>query len=334
MKIFGTIVLLLLLHPSCQQNERNEVKEFIYTVNGKIDIGDLGFSLTHEHVMSNFGAPPTAKPQYDSLALFMQVVPYLKSLKSKGVFSIFDCTTAYFGRDVNLLKELANATGMQIITNTGFYGAANDRYVPEMAHNVNESEIARLWIDEFENGIDGTDIKPGFIKLAFDNGVPSDIDVKLFKAGILTHQVTGLTMAVHTGNNPAAVNTQLELLKEYKVSPSAWVWVHANKVEDISLLEETARAGAWISLDGVKASNVADYVDMIDNFKENNLLSRVLVSHDGNSFPRGGSIRQYEAIPDLLIPALLEQGYSNAEINQLMVQNPREAFAVRVRNTK
>lgn len=328
MKLFSVIAFTLPLLISCQVNEREGI---IYTVNGKIKAGDLGFSLTHEHVMSNFGGAPAYNPQYDSLALFQQVVPYLKAIKSKGVFSIFDCTTAYFGRDVSMLQELAKTTGLQIITNTGFYGAANDRYIPELAYRSNESAIARLWNDEFKNGIDNSGIKPGFIKLAFDDGAPSDIDIKLFKAGILTHLATGLTLAVHTGNNPAAAQAQLDLLRDNGVSPEAWVWVHASKVEDLSLLEETARTGAWISLDGVKASNVDDYVVMIDNFKENNLLSRVLVSHDGNSFPRGGAIRQYEAIPDLLIPALLKHGYSNMEIHQLMVENPAQAFAVRVR---
>lgn len=328
MKLFSVIAFTLLLLASCQVNEYEGI---IHTVNGKIRAGDLGFSLTHEHVMSNFGTVPAYNPQYDSLALFQQVVPYLEAIKSKGVFSIFDCTTAYFGRDVSMLQELAKTTGLQIITNTGFYGAANDRYIPELAYRTDESAIAKLWIDEFKNGIDNTGIKPGFIKLAFDDGVPSDIDVKLFKAGILTHLATGLTLAVHTGNNPAAAQAQLGLLRDNGVSAEAWVWVHANKVEDLGLLEETARAGAWISLDGVKASNVDDYVDMIDNFKENNLLSRVLVSHDGNSFPRGGAIRQYEAIPDVLIPALLKHGYSSVEINQVMVKNPAEAFAVRVR---
>jgi hypothetical protein len=36
-------------------------------------------------------------------------------------------------------------------------------------------------LDEFQNGIDGTNIKTRFIKLAFDDGkTPSAIDKKLF----------------------------------------------------------------------------------------------------------------------------------------------------------
>ncbi len=323
---------LFLTMQCCQTNQRAS-HGFINTVNGRISVEKLKFALTHEHVMSNFGAEADYIPQYQRDSLFSQVIPYLKSIKALGVSTIFDCTTAYFGRDVNILKALADASGMQLITNTGFYGAANDRYVPEFAFRHNATEISKRWIAEFDNGIDQTGVKPGFIKLAFDNGAPSEIDVKLFVAGILTHLSTGLTIAVHTGDNPLAAAKQLELLKEYEVSPEAWVWVHANKVKNEQLLIDAAKKGAWISLDGVKEANITAYIRKIGHFREQNLLHKVLLSHDGNSFPRGGKIRPYEAIVKNLIPALKEQGYTDDEIDQLTVKNPQRAFAIKIRTS-
>lgn len=66
-------------------------------------------------------------------------------------------------------------TGIEIITNTGFHAAANDKYVPEFAIESSSEDIASVWIDEFESGIDETGIKPGFIKMAFDKGAPECI---------------------------------------------------------------------------------------------------------------------------------------------------------------
>lgn len=304
---------------------------YLFTVTGKIDAENLGFALPHEHVMSNFGADPEMASQYDEAALMEQVVPYLKKLKSFGVESIFDGTTAYFGRNVTLLESISVQTGVQIITNTGFYGAADDRYVPNFAYTATADKIAEIWISEFESGIDSTAVRPGFIKLAFDNGDPSEIDVKLFEAGVLTHLKTGLTLAVHTGNNPEAVARQLELLQKHGVSPSAWIWIHANKSESDGLLLKTALLGAWISLDGVNASNIGEYLERIAFFKKQKVLHRVLLSHDGNSFPRGASIREYHAITEVLIPRLRELGYSEAEIDQLTVENPKSAYTVRIR---
>jgi len=281
--------------------------------------------------MSNFGSPPSADSKYDSAALFKQVVPYLSKIKALGVSSIFDCTAAYFGRNVSMLKLLSRVSGIQIITNTGFYGAHNDYYVPDFVKNATVEEIAAIWIAEFNNGIERTGIKPGFIKLGFDAGTPSEIDLKLFKAGILTHLQTGLTMVVHTGNNLAAAKEQIKLLNDRKISASAWVWAHANQVKDMELLQKAALMGGWISLDGVKVSNVMEYVEMIELFRSKKLMHKILLSHDGNSFPRGGAIREYEAIFSALIPELKKRGFADTEISQLMIKNPQEAFAIRVR---
>ncbi|WP_422083725.1 hypothetical protein [Ulvibacterium sp.] len=330
---FGIWLLFLglLTTTACREAKLNEAKKTIPTVNGPIPIEQLGFALTHEHIMSNFGKDKGETSQYNEEALFKQVVPYLRKLKSLGVNSIFDCTTAYFGRRVDLLQRISDSTGIQLITNTGFYGAANDRYIPPFAFESDAMEISKIWIEEFRKGIDGTDIRPGFIKLAFDEGIPSPIDIKLFTAGLLTHLSTGLTLAVHTGDNPEAVNQQLQLLEEYKVSSSAWIWVHANKVSDIDILLKTASKGAWISLDGVNTSNIDTFLQIIDQFKSRNLLHRILLSHDGNGFPRGGPIREFEAVPKELIPAMRIHGFTEREIDQIMIENPKNAFRIVVR---
>lgn len=330
-----TLLFLLLLATSLSfntnQNTATKNTDIFHTVNGTISIEKMGFSLSHEHIMSNFGKDISETSEYDEAALLNQVIPYLGKIKSLGVDTIFDCTTAYFGRRVNLLQTIADSTGLQIVTNTGFYGAANDRYVPQIAFDSTPSEISKIWIDEFKYGIDGTKIKPGFVKLAFDNGAPSEIDKKLFEAGIITHLETGLTLAVHTGNSPEAVDAQLNLLKQYGVSPEAWIWTHAHISNDLELLIETAKEGAWISLDRVHSSNIQSTVDWLLRFKSEHLLHKVLLSHDGNGFPGGGEIRPFEAIMNDLIPALQKKDFTQREIDQLFIQNPKKAFSINVR---
>ena len=325
--------VLVFILTACQQVNSPQNSGVIYTINGPVEVDKLKFTFTHEHLMSNFGKDPDEAPQYDEAALLSQVIPYLRKIKSLGVSSIFDCTAAYFGRRVDLLKTMADSTGIQIVTNTGFYGAADDRYVPEFAFTATAEEISKIWIEEFEEGIDGTEVRPGFVKLAFDDGIPSEIDKKLFTAGILTHLNTGLTLAVHTGNNPEAASEQLKLLTQYHVSPDAWVWVHAHLVEDVELLLSAASAGAWISLDGAKESNVQEFINKIDRFRSQNLLHKILLSHDGDGFPMGGEIREFDAIPRHLIPAMLANGFTEKDVDQITVRNPKEAFMIRTRTT-
>ena len=126
--LFWVFILALWPWASCFSQQ-----ETIETVRGAIEVSALGFSLTHEHVMSNFGKPQDSTSVYDEESLFKQVLPYLKRLKSLGVDAIFDCTTAYFGRRIDLLKKISEQSDINIITNTGFYGGANDKYIPQLA---------------------------------------------------------------------------------------------------------------------------------------------------------------------------------------------------------
>jgi len=327
-------VLLLTLITSFVTCNREEASNQINTVSGQIISSELGLTLTHEHIFSNFGKEINETSKYDTVQLFNQVIPYLKKLKASGVHSIFDCTTAHFGRRVDLLKTISDATRIQIITNTGFYGAARDRYIPNFAFTSTAEAISEVWVEEFENGINDTGIKPGFIKLAFESDELSSIDKKLFEAGILTHLKTGLTMAVHTRDNVEAAKFQADLLNKYNVDLSAWIWTHANAVKDDDLLIEFASKGAWISLDGVKESNTTEYIKRIELFKRNNLLGKLLLSHDGNGFPQGGEIRQFEDLIIYLIPRMLKAGFTQEEIDHITIKNPSKAFIAKIRTQK
>ncbi len=325
----ASIGFCLATHPWTKLLQDRQGK--IYTVNGVIQPRQLSFCLTHEHVMSNFGGEMALDPGYDQQQLFAQVLPYLKEVKSLGADTIIDCTTAYFGRDVSTLQKLSAQSGLQIMTNTGYYGATDDRYVPEHAYDENAEIIANRWLEGWKNGIQDTGVYPGFIKVAVDGGSISDIDAKLFRAAAKTHLQSGLTIACHTGNNQEAAQQELEILREERVSPTAWIWTHANQSENAEPLIESARAGGWISLDGVRQNSIDHHVALLKDLKKAGYLEQVLLSHDGNSFPRGGAIRPYDAIFTTFMPRLRQEGFSQKEIRQLTVLNPRQAFTINIR---
>ena len=65
------------------------------------------------------------------------------------------------------------------------------------------------------------------------------------------------------------------------------------------------------------------------------MLSKTLISHDAGWYnpgeKQGGSFRGYTYIFRELIPLLKKRGFSGASINQLLIENPENAFAMRVR---
>ena len=305
------------------------------TVKGPVNASEMGVSLTHEHILVDFiGADSINEKKWDKSVVSEKVMPYLLAIKGLGCQTFVECTPEYIGRDPVLLKSLSEATGLNIITNTGYYGAANDKFIPDHAYSESAEQLSARWINDWTNGIGSSGIKPGFIKIGVDSKSLSEIDKKLVIAGAKTHLRTGLTIASHTGPAIPAFE-QLEILQKEGVSPEAFIWVHAQGEKDLNNHVKAARMGAWIGLDGINENNCEDYLKMVKNLKENNLLDKVLLSHDAGWYDpekeNGGDFRGYTTLFEKLIPLLSKEGFTQKDIDQLMVTNPAEAFTIRIR---
>jgi phosphotriesterase-related protein len=304
----------------------------IQTVLGPIAASEAGLTLPHEHLFSRFGMGPRERPEYELERLRANMTPYLRYLHALGCRTVMDCTTAYFGRHVGLLEELSTASGIHVVTNTGYYGAADDRYVPPHAHSESADALASRWVAEWRDGIDASAVRPGFIKTGIDRGPLSPIDRKLVVAAARTHRETGLTIACHTGDNPEAAIEQLAILKAEAVSPRAWIWVHAHAVKDVAALLRAAEQGAWIELDGLDADSFEPHLLRVLDLRARGVLGQVLLSHDGDGHPATGRVpRSFDLLLTTFRHALRERGLGAEEVRRLLVDNPREAFAIRVR---
>jgi len=307
----------------------------IMTVTGPIGADQLGTSLIHEHILVDFiGAAKYDPQRWNDDDVVKKVLPYLQEVKNAGCKTIVDCTPNYLGRDVQLLQRLSKQSGLSIITNTGYYGGSDEKFLPPQVFTESANELANRWIAEWEKGIDGTGIKPGFMKISVNPGHLSQASRKLTEAAAKTHLRTGLTIASHTGPAIAAFE-EIEILKSQGVSPEAFIWVHAQTETNFDEYLKAVRTGTWVSLDGVADSNIQEYVLNLVRLKKEKSLHRILISHDAGWYepgkPDGGNFRKYTSIFSQLIPSLKEKGFTNKDIEQLLVVNPREAFAVRVR---
>ena len=309
----------------------------IMTVKGPISDGKLGFTLPHEHSFSDLsGENLIERGAFDRRALLSRAELELRKVANLGCESFVDCTGAYFGRAPQYVRELSERTGLIMLTNTGYYGAGDGKFVPPHAKTDTVDELAARWIAEWTGGIAGTGIKPGFIKTAINPGPLDEMEEKLIRAAARTHLATGLTIAAHTGVEEGAFG-EIEILREEGVALDAWIWVHANAVADREKLVKPAKDGAWIEFDGLseEESSIRLHCDLILFMREKKLLHRVLVSHDGDAYqadkPGGGIPRPYTVLQEKLIPLLRSEGMLEQEIMMLTVVNPRKAFAIDVR---
>jgi len=309
--------------------------QVIMTVNGPIKPEQVGMALAHEHILVDFSGADVYDPaSWNQEEVVNALLPYLQELKQLGFNTFFEFTPAFLGRDPQILKQLSGKSGLNIVTNTGYYGAVDNKYLPSTAFDATAEDLAQIWIDEYLHGIQGTGIKPGFMKISVNPGPLSDLHKKLVRAAAMTHLETGLTIASHTGPAEPAFE-QIEVLKEQGVHPSAFIWVHAQNEQDQQNYVEAASLGAWVSLDGIQQDNVQEYTQRLQWMKQNGHLDKVLISQDAGWYepgkPWNGLIRKYSDISNYLIPKLTTMGFTSTEIRQLIEINPAQAYAISIR---
>lgn len=313
-------------------------KKQVMTVTGLMNSSAMHNTLVHEHILVDFiGAEEINPPRWDRQDVIQKVLPYLEEVRAAGCHTLVDCTPNYLGRDVVLLKQLSEKSGLHIITNTGYYGGSDNHFLPPHTFTETADQLAKRWISEWQNGIEGTFIKPGFMKISVNPSTLSEVSRKLITAAALAHLKTGLTIASHTGAAIPAFE-QMDILRSNKVHPAAFIWVHAQNESDWDHFVKAAQMGAWVSLDGLNDDNIAAYTDMLLHLKKEKCLDKVLVSHDAGWYdpgkPGGGELRGYTTLFRKLIPALEQEGFIETEIVQLIQKNPENAFSIAIKKWK
>ena len=137
--VFGIVII------TCKPSPR----EFVMTVNGPESPGKMGITLEHEHILVDFiGADSTGYFRWNRDSVIEKTLHLVMEAKENGVKTIIECTPEWIGRDPLLLKSLSRISGMNFITNTGYYGAGNNKFIPESFYRLTTQELAAAWIDE------------------------------------------------------------------------------------------------------------------------------------------------------------------------------------------
>ena len=314
---------------------RGQSRSEVMTVTGSLAATQLGLTLMHEHILVDFiGADKVSRDRYRGDDVFQVALPHLKRIHELGCRTFVDCTPNWLGRDAVLLQRLSKASGLQIITNTGYYGARKHQFLPAHVSQESPEQIAARWITEFKQGIDGTNIKPGFMKIGVDAGPLSELNIKIVRAAAITHLQTGLTIGAHTGDGVAAIQ-EIDLLEKQGVSPAAFIWIHAQSEKNSQICIDAARRGCWVEFDGINTGSIERHVKLVQTMRDAGLLGQVLLSQDSGWYnvgePNGGKYRGYDVLFTEFLPALREAELSQSEIDQLLIANPQRALAIQVR---
>jgi phosphotriesterase-related protein len=307
----------------------------IQTINGPVGIDSLGLVLPHEHLFTDLRGPSVPDyAQADPTEVVKVVEPYLVEASASGVSLLVECSTVGVGRNLQVLRSLADSTTIHIVVPTGVYREA---YIPESLHEVGENELADLWTRELTTGIEGTSIRAGFIKLAMSDDGPTPLEIRNLIAASKASKNTGAVIASHTIGGKVA-KQELDVLEEAGLDLHRFIWVHAQTEADLTTLKEAARRGAYLELDSVGAPFQAqgELLETALALIEAGFEAQLLLSHDAgwynparaNGLPENG-YRGYTALTEEFIPALLERGITDEQVRRITVNNPVNAFAFR-----
>ena len=217
----------------------------VNSVTGPIDTDDLGFTLSHEHVGTNAAGLRHTYPEIiDRDGIREQSTAAMAAVREDGVRTIVDVSTFDLGRDVILIREVAEASGMQIIVATG-----NHLAVPRPFGDLSPDVIAELYIREIEEGIEGTGIKAGIIKVASDEGGITGPQEVVLRAAARAQKATGLPISTHTWSPERIGEAQVRILEEEGVDLDKVYIGHSNDDTDLDYLFGLLNKGVWLGLD-------------------------------------------------------------------------------------
>ena len=305
----------------------------IHTIRGPVELEALGLILPHEHLFTDLRGPTSpGYAQAEPEAVVRVVKPHLEEAAAAGVTALVECSTVGVGRNLQMLQRLAEVTSIQIVAPTGVYREA---YIPESLRPLGEQELAELWTKELSEGIEGTGIRAGFIKLAMSDDGPTPLEVRNLRAAARASENTGAVIGSHTIGGRVA-RQEMAVLEEAGLDLGRFIWIHAQTEPDTEILKEAARRGAYVELDTVGApfQSQPELITTALALIEAGFIDRLLLSHDAgwynparpDGYPEEG-YRGYTALTRDFIPTLLKNGLSEEQIKQVTVDNPAQAFA-------
>jgi phosphotriesterase-related protein len=294
----------------------------INTVTGLVELDDTSVVLPHEHAMINYGqmigieSVAGQETQRRLLTMF-------KKLSSCGVSVVVDCTPPGYGRDIEILRNLSEESGVHIVASTGTFCEQWHR-LPNWVYELSVSELAAHFVLELGDFC-------GSIKVATSHGVMHPTEEKAFEAAVIAHRETGAPIVAHTTGSLGV--EQVEFLTVRGVDPAKILVSHVCAADEpIAYAIDIARRGAFVGFDRIGHASHPDsyWLDLVEEIDRAGLFSQVLISHDSVQFFEGPDEIRGHTFSD---PAHIFTSFSSAwetrpqlagRLSELLTTNPHK----------
>lgn len=332
------------------------------TVLGPVAVGDLGITLSHEHVVidSSFlctdpstrgvsrddldwdavRADPTAFAANWDLRDEEIAVAEVSYFASAGGRTLVEVTPETNGRDPDLLVRISRRTGVQIIMGCGYYLEVAH---PSSMRNMTRKGMVDHLRAEVVSGVGTSGIRPGVLG-EFGMSAPiSDAEVQTLYAAGEVHLELGTPLSVHL--SPRVGSREglrvLDLLSEVGiVDYSRVVLCHLDVSIDSAIVKELLYRGATVGYDtfgheglldprGVGFASDRERVESLAELVEAGFADQIVVSQDVcllTSWTQFGGFG-YAHLLKRIVPLMEDYGISVRVRQMLFETNPARLFA-------
>jgi 5-phospho-D-xylono-1,4-lactonase len=305
------------------------MKKIIRTVRGDIDPESTGFNLPHEHLITF--PPMRVRTDIDfRLQSIEKAIEEVNYFKAAGGTILADLTTNGYGRNVKGLKRISEETGVHVLSTTGFI---MESLFPNIVFNSTESELVDLLTKDITEGMDGTDIKAGWVKCGTSSEAMTRAEEKVIRAAAKTHHRTGVSVTTHTTNGSMAFN-QINALFSENVPPDRISIGHVDRHSlQFGFIRMIAKTGVYFAFDNIgKTKYYPDSlrIDIIKQLIDEGHVKQILLSDDNGRqsyFRAYGGGPGMDYIPTVFVKMMLDAGISTENISQMTIINPRNFMA-------
>ena len=309
----------------------------VESVHGPIDLEELGLTLIHEHFRATDEATRFQFPHlYDEQAEWDAALSDANAVKGHGVRTIVEPSAMFLHRDAPFSKRVADESGLQVILATGVY---TYDHLPQPLQNRTEDQIAEIFVYEIENGIQGTGIKPAFIKCAADEpGMTPNVE-KIHRAAARASLQTGRPIMAHSRPASETGLDQMRVFSEEGVDPGRVQIAHTGDTDNLDYIEKLLDTGCWIGLDRygldiflpTERRNATTLALLERGYVERMFLSQDFCSTLDWFTPEVAEILRASEVPNWSMTFLFEQviptrkdgGMTDAQLAQMMEENPK-----------
>jgi phosphotriesterase-related protein len=303
----------------------------VETVLGPIEASKLGVTLSHEHVLVAMGEDNHHYPwMFDWERTRANAVRELSEANAGGVDTVIDLTTPDLGRDVEFVRDVAKASGMNVVAATGIW-----RDVPRSFWARDLDRIADIFVREIEVGIGDTGIKAGAIKVANDMGGVSPEGERILRGAARALKRTGCPISTHHWAPEQVGTRQVEIFREEGAPMDRICVGHSADTTDVPYLETLLNAGVYLSMDrypgGMDRPDWEARNATVKALVDRGWAHRLMLGHDyapaavnvhASPAPPAGPTR-YLFVTTVALPALREAGVSEESIDLMMREVPR-----------